>query len=120
MPEATKPQTNETTGQLYDPIHRASYSFRGDGPNLWVFTWMDPGAHLPEHFHPSYEELWEALDGTARVKLDGTWRDLRPEDGPALVARNVRHELRNESGSQVRLRTEVKPAGRLEEFLRET
>ena len=120
MPEATKPRTDETTGELRDPIHRVSYSFRRDGPNLWVFTWMDPGAHLPEHFHPSYEELWEALEGTARVRLDGKWRDLRPADGPVRVARNIRHELRNEGERQVRLRTEVKPAGRLEEFLRET
>jgi hypothetical protein len=120
MTQATKPHMNQTTGEVYDPLHRVSYSFQGDGPNLWVFTWMDPGAHLPEHFHPSYEEVWEALDGTARVKLDGRWRDLRPEDGPVLVARNVRHELANESGGRVRLRTEVKPAGRLEEFLRET
>src|SRR5437868_7129864 len=113
MPEATKPQTTATTGDLHDPIHRASYSFCEEGPNIWVFTWMDPGANLPEHFHPSYEELWEALDGVARVKLNGTWRDLRPEDGPVLVARHVRHALKNESGRQVRLRTEVRPSGRL-------
>jgi quercetin dioxygenase-like cupin family protein len=120
MAEATKPQSDEMTGEVHDPIHRTSYSFQAEGPNLWVFTWMEPGAHLPEHFHPSYEELWEALDGTARVKLNGSWRDLRPEDGPVLIARNVRHELANESGARVRLRTEVKPGGRLEEFLRES
>jgi mannose-6-phosphate isomerase-like protein (cupin superfamily) len=120
MTEATKPQTNETAGELYDPVHRVSYSFRADGPNLCVFTWMDPGAHLPEHFHPSYEEVWEVLEGTARVKLNGDWRDVRPADGPVLVQRSVRHELANESEDQVRLRTEVNPAGRLEEFLRET
>ena len=37
-----------------------------------------------------------------------------------LVGRGVRHELRNTSGSQARLRTEVTPAGRLEEFLTES
>jgi len=120
MPDATKPQTSVTAGEVHDPIHRVSYSFQADGPNLWVFSWMEPGAHLPEHFHPSYEEHWEALEGTARVKLDHSWRDLGPEDGPVRVARNVRHELKNESGRPVRLRTEVRPAGRLEEFLRET
>ena len=26
------------------------------------------------------------LDGVVRVKLDGTWRDLRPADGPVVVA----------------------------------
>ena len=59
------------------------------------------------------------LDGVMRLKLDGTWRDLRPADGPVVVARGVRHELRNTSGRQAHLRTEVVPAGGLEEFLTE-
>ncbi len=54
------------------------------------------------------------------MKLAGTWRDLVPEDGRLLVARNVRHELRNTSGGQAYLRAEVIPGGRLQEFLTET
>ena len=69
-PETAKPETSETSGKVHDPIHRISYSFRTEGPNLWVFSWMDPGAHLPEHFHPSYEERWEALDGAVRLDLE--------------------------------------------------
>ena len=103
--------------QIHDPIHRASYAFRREGERLWVSTWLDDGGHLPEHFHPSLEERWEVLDGTVRVKLDGTWRDLVPQDGPVLVAPRVRHELKNTSGRQAALRCEVTPAGRLEEFL---
>jgi hypothetical protein len=60
------------------------------------------------------------LEGAARVKLDGAWRDLVPEDGPVLVAPNVRHELANTSGRQAHLRTEVIPAGNLQEFLTES
>ena len=108
------------TDRIHDPIHRVSYSFERDGGNLWVHTWMEHGGHLPEHFHPRQEELWEALEGVARVKLDGTWRELRPEDGPVVVAPNVRHELANTSGRPARLRTEVLPALRLEEFLTES
>ena len=59
------------------------------------------------------------LDGVVRLKLDGTWRDLRPADGPVVVGRGVRHELCNTSGRQAHLRTEVMPAGGLEEFLTE-
>jgi mannose-6-phosphate isomerase-like protein (cupin superfamily) len=106
--------------QIHDPIHRATYSFRREGENLWVETWLDAGGHLPEHFHPSLEEHWEALDGTVQVKLDGTWRALAPDDGPVRVAPNVRHELENTSSHRVHLRTEVRPAGRLEEFLTES
>jgi quercetin dioxygenase-like cupin family protein len=107
-------------GDVHDPIHRVSYSFRREGENLWVYTWLEDGGQLPEHFHPSLEERWEALTGAVRVKLDGAWRDLTPEHGPAVVAPNVRHELKNTSGRQARLRTEVIPAGRLEEFLVES
>ncbi len=113
MPSPTAP----TTDKVHDPIHRVSYRFEHDGDRLWVFSWMGPGAHLPEHLHPVLEERWEALEGTAAVKLDGRWRDLTPQDGPVLVAPGVRHELRNRSGGEIRLRTEVTPPGRLEEFL---
>jgi mannose-6-phosphate isomerase-like protein (cupin superfamily) len=107
-------------GEVEDPIHRVSYSFRREGSDLWVYTWMEDGAHLPEHYHPSLEERWETAEGAARVKLDGVWRDLVPADGPILIARNVRHELRNESGRLTRMRTRVTPGGRLEEFLTES
>ena len=112
--------TKTATEAIRDPIHRVAYSFRREGENLWVYTWLEDGGHLPEHFHPSLEERWEVLEGAIRLKLDGAWRDLVPEDGPVVVARNVRHELENTSGRQAHLRTEVIPAGRLEEFLTET
>jgi mannose-6-phosphate isomerase-like protein (cupin superfamily) len=105
---------------VHDPIHRAAYAFEREGERLWVHAWLDPGGHLPEHFHPTLEERWEALDGTVRIKLGGTWRDLGPDDGPVLVAPNVRHELKNAGATQVRLRTEVIPAGGLQEFLTES
>src|SRR3954468_15824619 len=115
-----KADADTTTGNVHDPIHRASYSFEHEGETLWVNTWLEDGGHLPEHFHPSLEEHWEAIEGTVRVKLAGTWRDLVPEDGPVLVARNVRHELKNTSGHEIHARARVIPAGRLEEFLTES
>ena len=116
----TEAQTEDTTEKVHDPIHGTTYSFEREGDNLWVDTVLEDGGHLPEHFHPSLEERWETLEGKARVKLDGTWRDLVPEDGPVIVAPNVKHELKNESGREARLRTEVIPGGRLEEFLTES
>ena len=112
--------TETLTERIEDPIHKVSYSFERDGENLWVHSWMEDGGNLPEHFHPSLEEHWATVEGEVQVKLDGTWRELRPEDGPVVVSPGVRHELRNSSGRQARLRTQVKPAGRLEEFLTET
>jgi quercetin dioxygenase-like cupin family protein len=106
--------------RTHDPVHRVAMAFERAGDSLWVFTWLDPGGHLPEHFHPTLEERWEVLEGTASVKVDGRWHELTAADDPVLVARGVRHELRNTSDRQARLRTEVTPPGRLEEFLTET
>src|ERR687898_2733127 len=111
---------NQRRGEVEDSVHRVSYSFRREGSDLWVYTWLEDGGHLPEHYHPSLEEHWETVEGAARVSLDGVWRDLVPADGPVLVARNVRHELRNESRRLTRMRTRVTPGGRLEEFLTES
>jgi quercetin dioxygenase-like cupin family protein len=109
-----------TDDRTHDPVHRVSMAFeRESDERLWVHTWLEPGGHLPEHFHPSLDEDWEVVEGTARVKLDGAWHELTAADGSLLVGRGVRHELRNESGAPARLRTLVTPAGRLEEFLRE-
>jgi mannose-6-phosphate isomerase-like protein (cupin superfamily) len=122
--------TETLTEKIHDPVHLASYAFRHEGENLWVHTWLDHGGHLPAHFHPSLEERWEVLEGEAQVRLGRKWLQLVPEDGPVVVAPNVRHELkntsgrntsgRNTSGRTVHLRAEVIPAGRLQEFLTET
>ena len=112
--------SDTASARVHDPIHRVSYSFEREGENLWVHTWLQDGGHLPEHFHPSLEEHWEVIEGAVRVKLAGAWRDLTAEDGPLLVARKAKHELKNESGREAQLRTEVLPAGGLEEFLTET
>lgn len=108
------------TDRIHDPIHRTSYTFRREGESLWVETWFQDGANLPEHFHPTLDEHWEMIQGAMRLKLDGRWRELTPEHGPVRVAPNVRHELRNTSGSEAHARTEVIPAGSLEEFLTES
>jgi quercetin dioxygenase-like cupin family protein len=112
--------TAKPSERVHDPIHKVAFAFRHEGESLWVDTWLEDGGCLPEHFHPSLDEYWETVEGAVRVKLAGTWRDLVPEDGRLLVARNVKHELRNESGDRAFLRTEVTPAGRLEEFLTES
>src|SRR6187399_2767537 len=106
--------------EIHDPIHGTSYSFRRDGENLWVDTWFEQGAHLPEHFHPTYDEHWEIVEGSAELKLDDRWRTLGPGDGAIRVARGVRHELKNVSGHPAHGRTQAVPAGNLEEFLTES
>jgi quercetin dioxygenase-like cupin family protein len=108
---------NDPAPTVHDPIHHVAHAFEREGENLLVHCWLEPGAHLPEHFHPTLEERWEVLDGTLQLKLAGHWRWLSVEDGPVRIARDVRHEIRNSSGRPVRARAKVLPAGQLEEFL---
>jgi quercetin dioxygenase-like cupin family protein len=116
---AGAPSDGSGLERIHDPVHRVAYGFEpGDGC-LWVHSWFEPGGNLPEHFHPSLEEHWQAVEGTLRAKVDGTWRDLRPEDGPVYVGRNVRHALKNESVAPAHGLSKVVPGGRLEEFLTE-
>jgi mannose-6-phosphate isomerase-like protein (cupin superfamily) len=106
--------------RITDPLHRVSMRFERDDGDLWVTTWLQDGGHLPEHYHPTLDEFWEVLEGTAEIKVDGTWQTVTAGDGVVAVGRFVRHELKNTSGREARLRTRVTPAGRLEEFLTES
>jgi quercetin dioxygenase-like cupin family protein len=112
--------TQIVADKVHDPIHRVAMAFERQGERLIVSTWLEPGGHLPEHFHPTLEEYWEVLDGTVAFKLDGRWRDLTPADGRVAVPRYAKHELKNPTGTEARLRTEVDPAGGLQEFLTES
>ena len=104
----------------YDPIHRVTMDFEREGDGMWVTARLEPGGHLPEHFHPTLTETWEVLEGSARVKIDGTWRELTAADAPVLVVPFVRHELCNRSSATAHLRCWVTPPGRLEAFLTES
>lgn len=116
----TPTNTTATSQRHHDPVHHVTMAFERSDDGLWVSTWLEHGGHLPEHYHPSLEERWEVLEGSARLKVDGHWHQLTASDGPIVVARGIRHELRNTSGSEARLRTLVTPPGRLDEFLIES
>ena len=109
----------EPTPTVHDPIHHVAHAFEREGQDLWVHSWFEPDAHLPEHFHPILEEQWEVLDGAIQLKLDGHWQWLTALDAPVRVAPGVRHEIRNPPGRASRARAKVLPAGHLEQFLTE-
>lgn len=100
-----------------DPVHGVGYAFVPEGENLWVYSWFEPSAKLPEHYHPRQEERWEVLEGSARVQVGSEFKSVVPGDGPQVVAPGVKHSLENVSGVPIRLRCEVIPAYGLQDFL---
>lgn len=109
---------NEPTTR--DPVHRVSYAFEPDGDNLWVYTWLEPGGKLPEHFHPRQEERWEVLEGRARIQVGDAKPVIRPENGPQSVHPGVKHSVESVSDEVVRLRCHVQPAYDLQAFLEDS
>src|SRR5690242_2681997 len=105
------------TNPPYDPVHKTQYSFERDGENLIVDSLMDPGGHLPEHFHPIQEEHWSVVEGRVEVQLDGVWREIGPDDGAVVVKPGHKHAVRAVLDRRVHLRCHVYPALSLEEFL---
>lgn len=105
---------------IEDPIHRTRYSFRREGENLIVDTWLGAGGELPKHYHPVQVENWQVVEGRVKFHLDGTDRVIGPEDGVMNVKPGMRHALKAIDPGEVHLRCEVIPALGLEDFLTES
>jgi quercetin dioxygenase-like cupin family protein len=104
--------------QVHDPNRRQRYQFRREGENLVVDVWAQPGADVPPHLHPSQEERFAVLEGRVRFKVGG--RKVIAGPGDELVAPpGVKHSFKNIGAGEARLRVNVRPALKLQEFLEE-
>jgi quercetin dioxygenase-like cupin family protein len=75
-----------------------------------------PGGKPPlEHFHPSQEERFEAVEGAVRVRLDGSERELRAGE-TLVVPPKAPHTFWNAGDEPARLLWQVRPALRTEQF----
>lgn len=82
-----------------------------------LVTWPRPGRRAVEHVHPNMEETWEVLEGRAAFIVDGVQVDAAP--GTVVVAPPGRRHLAwNPSDGPTRLRIEMRPSLRWEEFTR--
>jgi mannose-6-phosphate isomerase-like protein (cupin superfamily) len=99
-----------------DPVLRQRYRFSREGDILRLELWADPGASVPDHYHPSLEERWEVVAGEATFRVDGEERRALPGER-LVVPPGVRHLFRNTGSAEARFRVEVEPAMEIEEFL---
>lgn len=100
-----------------DPVHGSSYTFKREGENLIVETWLEPGGGLPEHLHPVQEEHWSVIEGEVEFQLGSSSRAIGPADGVMIVKPGVRHSLSSTNRATAHLSCLVMPAGGLEDFL---
>jgi quercetin dioxygenase-like cupin family protein len=69
---------------------------------------LAPGGGNPLHFHRSYSERFEVLEGALGVQVGRTKRTLSPGEY-ALVEANVPHRFFNPTPEPVRFRVELRP-----------
>jgi mannose-6-phosphate isomerase-like protein (cupin superfamily) len=79
-------------------------------------TWTRPGHRAPEHVHPEMEERWEVIEGRACFRIGGVASEAGPGDVVVAPA-GTPHMAWNPSDAPVRLRIEMRPALRWEEFV---
>ena len=79
-------------------------------------AWTRPDHRTAEHVHPGMEERWEVIEGRACFRVAGEEHEAGP--GEAVVAPpGTPHLAWNPTDSEVRLRIEMRPALRWEEFV---
>lgn len=107
---------------VIDPVLRQRYVFEqrsdAEGDYVELEMWVDDGGGVTPHVHPTQEERFTLVDGSAEVLTGREWRTLAPGE-TAVVAPGTRHAFRNRSGREAHLRVQARPPESLEAFLTE-
>lgn len=107
---------------LHDPLTGQHLTFLQSGRDtsgelLQVEVRLDPGGWVPRHVHARQDERVEVLAGTLTVRVGGEERRLGVGES-AHVHRRKLHVVRNSGADEARFLLEVRPARRMEGFMR--
>lgn len=87
------------------------------GELLQLEVRLDRGGWVPLHIHARQDENVKVLAGTLTVRVGNTERTLKVGDSVAVPRRKL-HVVRNAGESEARFLLEVRPARRMEAFMR--
>lgn len=100
--------------KIYNPIQKDQVTFLKthsdtNGEYTLVEVELADGGGVDLHYHKTYSESFECLDGEVQVQLGKTIHKLQP--GQSATAKpNINHLFRNKSGKTCKFRVELKPA----------
>lgn len=102
--------------KIYNPIQKDTVTFlktsaETDGEYTLVEVELADGGGVGLHYHKTYSEKFECMDGEVQVKLGKTIRALQAGQS-AKAEPNVNHLFRNRSGKTCSFRVELRPASR--------
>lgn len=107
---------------LHDPLTGQHLTFLQSGRDtsgelLQVEVRLDPGGWVPRHVHARQDERVEVLAGTLTVRVGGEECRLGVGES-AHVHRRKLHVVCNSGSDEARFLLEVRPARRMEGFMR--
>jgi quercetin dioxygenase-like cupin family protein len=109
-----------TDGELIeDPALRQRYRLTQEGNVLRNELWAEPGARVPDHYHPQIEERFEVLEGEFTFKVEGKRQRATPGDR-LVVPAGVRHSFENTGTGVARFRAEIEPALTMRQFFEDS
>lgn len=102
--------------KIYNPIQKDTVTFLNTaadtrGECTLVEVELADGGGVGLHFHKTYSESFECLEGEVQVQLGKTIHRLAPGQS-ATAAPNIHHLFRNRSGKPCKFRVELRPASR--------
>lgn len=107
---------------LHDPLtgqHLTFLQTSADtgGELLQLEVRLDPGGWVPLHVHARQDERVKVLAGILTVRVGGIDRTLNVGESIAVPRRKL-HVVRNVGDTEARFLLEVRPARRMEAFMR--
>lgn len=104
---------------IEDPSVRQRYRLTQEGEVLHNEVWAEPGARVPDHYHPTIEERFEVLEGELTFNVAGNTQRAVPGDR-LVVPAGVRHSFENTGPGVARFAAEIEPALQMRRFFEES
>lgn len=103
--------------QIGDAVTFLTTAQESGGAYEWVEVRLQPGGGTPLHYHMTFEEEFEALDGRLSLDCDGKTLLLKPGQ-KAVAPLGSKHRFYNQEKTEIVFRVKVLPARSFEKFLR--
>jgi quercetin dioxygenase-like cupin family protein len=102
--------------KIYNPIQKDTVVFlqtAADTNGAFTLVEVDlaDGGGAGLHYHKTYLEKFDCLEGEVQVQLGKVLHTLKPGE-TATAAPNINHLFRNRSGKPCKFRVELRPASR--------
>jgi quercetin dioxygenase-like cupin family protein len=104
---------------IEDPVLRQRYRLTQEGDVLRNELWAEPGARVPDHYHPAIEERFEVLEGEFTFKVNGKKQRAVPGDR-LVVPAGARHSFENTGPGVSRFVAEIEPAMTMRGFFEDS